>query len=176
MKLSSVEERMVDRREYDSDKILSTLHQCFEEKDDVDRNGLSEEDAANLEEEDEIERDMMPSAEEEDEQMLGGGNVEIEQEEMSESDAVLSTDRGFNVNCITDVWHKGLGLLRTDDIKGKRQSAKDRDVRERKLMDVIGEYIERAQREKRSTRLQPEEKVEDKPDWLEQCSSMSRFG
>eukprot|EP00956_Cyclotella_meneghiniana_P024622 scaffold49684_cov59-Cyclotella_meneghiniana.AAC.1 len=106
LKLSSVEERMVDRREYESDRILSTLHQCFEEKDDVDREQLSPEDAANLEEEDQIDRESMPTAEEEDEQMLGRSNVEIEQEEMLESDAEVSREKGFNVNCITDVWHK----------------------------------------------------------------------
>eukprot|EP00956_Cyclotella_meneghiniana_P024615 scaffold49682_cov53-Cyclotella_meneghiniana.AAC.1 len=63
----------------------------------------------------------MPTAEEEDEQMLGRGNVEIEQEEMLESNAEVSREKGFNVNCITDVWHKGLSLLRSDGIKDKRQ-------------------------------------------------------
>lgn len=61
--------------------------------------------------------------------------------------------------------HKGLSLLRSDDIKGTRERAKERNVRDRKLMDVIGRCIENAMNERRSTRLKPKKELVEYPDW-----------
>ena len=65
-------------------------------------------------------------------EMLGRGNVELDTEEMDKSDVESTQQRGFNVNCVKDVWHKGLTLLRSDDIKATRERNKQRNVRERK--------------------------------------------
>ena len=119
---------------------------------------------------------MTPDAEQEDSEMLGRGNVELDTEEMDESDVETTQQRGFNVNCVIDVWHKGLTLLRSDNIKATRERNKQRNVRERKMMDVIGTCIENAMRERRNTRLEPEMEVDTNTDWLAQCKSMSRFG
>ena len=100
----------------------------------------------------------------------------MDTEQMSELDTQSSTEKGFNVNCITDVWRKGLSLLRSDGIKEKRRSERERNVRERKLMEVIGDYIVQSQQNKRNTSLEPEEEVEEVPDWLNECANMSRFG
>ena len=74
------------------------------------------------------------------------------------------------------VWHKGLSLLRSDNIKATRDQAKQRNVRERKLMDVIGTCIRNAMNERRNTRLKPGKAVVDPPDWLTACKNMSKFG
>ena len=176
LKLASVENRLVDKRVYESDHILSTLQQCIIEKDNMDTSNLSADDAANVAEEEQIEQDSTPDAEQEDSEMLSRGNVELDTEEMDESDVESTQQRGFNVNCVKDVWHKGLTLLRSDNIKETRERNKQRNVRERKMMDVIGTCIENAMMERRNTRLEPEMEVDTNTDWLAQCKSMSRFG
>ena len=107
--------------------------------------------------------------------MLSRGNVELE-EESNDDEVDASTDRGFNVKCMIDVWHKGLVLLNSDGIKVRRESQKERDDREKKMMDVIGQIIEDAQSSRRETRLIPEPENVEEPDWMLECQEMSNFG
>ena len=174
LKLKAVEDRMVDNRQYMSDHILSTLQQCILQKDDVDTSNLSEEDKAEVEAEEGIEQDDFPDAADEDETVLSNANVELE-EETNADEADANADRGFNVNCAIDVWHKGMVLLNSDGIKVRRESQRERDDREKKMMDVIGQIIQDAQSSRRETRLIPEPEHVEETDWMLQCQEMSRF-
>eukprot|EP00956_Cyclotella_meneghiniana_P027041 scaffold59842_cov59-Cyclotella_meneghiniana.AAC.2 len=134
------------------------------QKEAIDTTNLSEEDTANVTEEEEIEQYEIPDAAQEDENMLGRGTVELEEEEMSPDDAESNRKRGFNVNCLIDVWSKGKDLLRKDGIKECRERAKERDIREKKMMDVIGQIIADAQSVRRNTRLKREPEEVEEPD------------
>eukprot|EP00956_Cyclotella_meneghiniana_P028683 scaffold67576_cov47-Cyclotella_meneghiniana.AAC.2 len=58
----------------------------------------------------------------------------------------------------------------------KRKSAKERDVREKNMMDVIGQIIQEAQSSRRNTRIVEEPEQVEETDWMLECQAMSRFG
>ena len=159
-----------------SENILSSLRQCILEKANIDASNLLEEGRAQVIEEEEVEQSDIPDAGEEDDNMLSRGTVELEEEVTSEDDARASRDRGFNVKCLLDVWQEGKRLLSKDGIKEKRKSAKERDVREKNMMDVIGQIIQEAQSSRRNTRIVEEPEQVEETDWMLECQAMSRFG
>ena len=183
LKLSSVDDRMTDKREYDSDKILSTMRQCILEREDVNDTNLSEEDKAAIAEEAQADDDeynaeiegTTTSAEK------GGDTTSAEKEgdttNGTESDVgkKAKEKRGFDTNCLTDVWKVGLALISKDNIQETRTQKSKRFVREKKLMDAIGKFIKNAESNNRQTRLDKEAELEDTPQWLAKCSEISRF-
>lgn len=180
LKLSSVESRMVDSRQFDSDKILSTLRQCIIDKTTIETNNLSAEDANAIEEENEIDSEETPTVEAEDDAMMSNGefvalDLPSKKSKKKKKKKQGSDEDDFNRDCLEDVWKKGLESIRKENIKDKRDAQKKRFAREKKLMEAIGKVIKDAQKQKRNTRLQNEAEVTDHPDWLKKCHEVSRF-
>jgi hypothetical protein len=72
---------------------------------------------------------------------------------MQQEDTELTLEKGFNVNCVVDVWSKGAALISADNLAATRQNQRDRYVRERKLMEAIGQIIKTAKDNHRNTSL-----------------------
>ena len=162
---------MNDKRVYDSDKILSTLRQCILEKPHVDTANMSEEDKEAIEGEmnDDV-ADMDAQLEENTRQAPADTTEEGEQSTSNEK-----SKRGFNTDCLINVWKEGKQLIREDNIKETREHKTSRYAREVKLMEAIGDLIKEAQQNKRNTRLNEEVQLEEKPAWLEKCMDVSKF-
>jgi hypothetical protein len=161
---------MQDKREYTHDNILSTLKQITVDRAAVNTRGLNEEDREVIDLEEERETD---EPEDEDEALLVG--VELDEPVLGEADETSSKEKGYNVNCVCDVWSKGASLLCKDGIKNARNNEHDRFNREKKLMKAIGDYIRNASSSKRDTKLKPEDEDMSDTEAVEVAKGLSSF-
>jgi hypothetical protein len=67
--------------------------------------------------------DKVLGAQDEDACMLN--NVELEPVQMQQEDTQLTLEKGFNVNCVIDVWSKGSALISLDNLAVTRQNQRD---------------------------------------------------
>jgi hypothetical protein len=174
LKLESVESRMVDTREYTSDKILSSLRQCIIERESISTKDMTDDDRDAIEEEAGVQTsDEVLGAQDEDACMLN--DVELEPVQMPEEDTELTLEKGFNVNCVIDVWSKGAALISADNLAATRQNQRDRYVRERKLMEAIGQLIKTAKDNRRNTSLMAEDLTAVETDVVTMSRKYSKF-
>jgi hypothetical protein len=119
LKLKSVEGRMEKKREYENDHILSTLKQVTMDRTTTSTRGMNEEDREVIELEEDLE---LEEPVDEDAVLLEENTVELDVLEMDETDVEVSTEKGYNVNCVCDIWARGKELLMRDDVKNSRNN------------------------------------------------------
>jgi hypothetical protein len=117
--------------------------------------------------------DEVLGAQDEDACMLN--NVELEPVQMQPEDTQLTLEKGFNVNCVIDVWSKGSALISADNLAATRQNQRDRYVRERKLMEAIGQIIKTAKDNRRNTSLLAEDMSAVETDVVTMSRKYSKF-
>jgi hypothetical protein len=117
--------------------------------------------------------DEVLGAQDEDACMLN--NVELEPVQMQPEDTQLTLEKGFNVNCVIDVWSKGSALISSDNLAATRQNQRDRYVRERKLMEAIGQIIKTAKDNRRNTSLLAEDMSAVETDVVTMSRKYSKF-
>jgi hypothetical protein len=173
LKLKSVEGRMEDKKEYGPDNILSTLRQCTMDRTTMNTRGMNEEDREVIDLEQDLELDEPVD---EDAMLLEDNTVELEELEMDVTDVESSTAKGYNVNCLCDIWSKGKDLLMQDDIKNSRNNEHDRYEREKKMMEAIGEYIRDATELRQDTKLMSEDEDRSDTEAVTIAKELSSFG
>jgi hypothetical protein len=94
---------------------------------------------------------------------------------MQQEDTQLTLEKGFNVNCVIDVWSKGSALISSDNLAATRQNQRDRYVRERKLMEAIGQIIKTAKDNRRNTSLLAEDMSAVETDVVTMSRKYSKF-
>jgi hypothetical protein len=70
--------------------------------------------------------DKVLGAQDEDAWMLN--NIKLEPVQMQQEYTQLTLEKGFNVNCVIDVWSKGSALISADNLAPTRQNQRDRYV------------------------------------------------
>ena len=138
---------------------------------------MSEEDKRAIEDEENDDDAEMDPDREDDRRQNAATEGGDETEESVENVAAKKKkkERGFNTDCLINVWKKGKELIKEDNIKETREHKTRRYAREVKLMEAIGDLIKSAQNNKRNTRLGEEVEVVEKPAWLGKCIDVSQF-
>lgn len=135
--------------------------------------GMNEEDREVIDLEEDLELDEPAD---EDAMLLQDNTVELEELEMDVTDVESSTAKGYNVNCLCDIWSKGKDLLLKDDIKNSRNNEHDRYEREKKMMEAIGEYIRSAAESRQDTKLMLEDEDMSDTEAITIAKELSSFG
>jgi hypothetical protein len=174
LKLKSVEDRMADNRDYQSDLFMSTLRQCTFSREKVSTAGLNAEDLEVIQEEEEGSEDLPPGAEDEDAQLCARLEP-LEEDEMNLNEKTNSQAKGYHVHCCVDVWSKGTEMLISDKVKEKRSIQRRQFDREKKMLESIGKIIRMAKERRRDTRLKEEVEVPES-DFLKASKQLSKFG
>jgi hypothetical protein len=108
--------------------------------------------------------------------LLEENTVELDVLEMDETDVEVSTEKGYNVNCVCDIWAKGKELLMRDDVKNSRKNEHGRYEREKKMMEAIGEYIRNATESRQDTKLKSEDEDGSDTEAVTIAKQLSSFG